>query len=58
MRTVHGLKHTEKLTLNDCFNGMKNVSALMHENSYVDPKLGVTYKGYSLGEIKEFLPRG
>ncbi len=37
---------------------MKNVTALFHENSYVDKKLGVTFKGYSLTELKEFLPRG
>jgi hypothetical protein len=37
---------------------MKHISALLHENSYVDKKLGVTYKGYSLPEIKEFLARG
>lgn len=36
---------------------MRNVTALMHENSFVDKKLGVTYKGHSLQEIKEFLPR-
>lgn len=58
VRKTHGLKSTQDLKFNDCLDGMKNVAALLHENSFVDKKLGVTYKGYSLQEIKEFLPRG
>ncbi len=57
-RKTHGMKSSQDLKFNDCLDGMRNVAALLHENSFVDKKLGVTYKGYSLQEIKEFLPRG
>jgi citrate synthase len=58
VRKNHGASAHQDLKFNDCLDGMKHVSALLHENSFVDKKLGVTYKGYSLPEIKEFLARG
>lgn len=42
------MKSSQDLKFNDCLDGMRNVAALLHENSFVDKKLGVTYKGYSL----------
>jgi len=56
-KTLAG-QSNQNLVLNDAFNGMKDKNCLLHENSYVDSKLGVTFRGFSLQEIKEFLPRG
>ena len=58
VRKTFGAQSNQNLVLNDAFNGMKDKNCLLHENSHVDRKLGVTFRGFSLQEIKEFLPRG
>lgn len=36
---------------------MRDIKGLFHDMSILDPKTGITFRGYSLQETAEFLPK-
>lgn len=57
IKKKHGDEIVGSLSVNDVFNGLHNFPALFYEGSIIDKKLGILTRGYSLQEIKDFLPK-
>jgi len=47
----------DKITIGQVIGGMRGVRALVTDISYLDPNEGIRYRGYTLPEIFEKLPR-
>lgn len=46
------------VTADQCFGGMRGIPAMVTETSDLDAHKGITYRGYSLEECNEKLPKG
>lgn len=47
----------DKVTIGQILGGMRGIKCLVTDISYLDPKEGIRYRGYTLPEIFEKLPR-
>lgn len=47
----------DKVTINQAIGGMRGVKCLVTDISYLDPEEGIRYRGYTLPEVMEKLPR-
>lgn len=56
-REMHGLDVVSQITVNDIYRGLDGVDALIRETSEVDSKCGIKYRGLSIPELFDLLPR-
>ncbi|XP_058810865.1 citrate synthase, mitochondrial-like [Phymastichus coffea] len=54
---LHGLEVVSQITVNDIYRGLDGVDALIRETSEVDSQSGVKYRGLSIPELFNLLPR-
>jgi citrate synthase len=53
----HGSKKIGEVTLSQIYSGMRGMTGLVTETSLLDPQEGIRFRGYSIPEIQEKLPK-
>ncbi|HVY76832.1 MAG TPA: citrate (Si)-synthase, eukaryotic [Puia sp.] len=53
----HGSKTIGETTLSQVYAGMRGMTGLVTETSLLDPQEGIRFRGYSIPEIQEKLPK-
>lgn len=53
----HGDVEIQKVTMEQVLSGMKGMVSLLTDTSLLDPEEGIRFRGYSIPELKEKLPR-
>lgn len=53
----HGDKKAGEVTLSQVFGGMRGVKSMIWETSALDPVDGIRFRGYSIPELREILPK-
>ena len=53
----HGSKKIGDVTLSQIYSGMRGMTGLVTETSLLDPKEGIRFRGYSIPEIQQKLPK-
>ena len=56
LKTQGGTK-VDEVTLGQVFGGMRGVKSMIWETSQLDPIKGIRFRGYSIPELREALPR-
>ncbi len=57
MLKEHGGRKVDEVTLNQVFGGMRGVKSMIWEPSQLDPIDGIRFRGYSIPELRDLLPR-
>lgn len=57
VRAAHGDKQLGSCTVTQAYGGMRGVKAMTYETSLLDHEDGILYRGYTLPECQEKLPR-
>jgi len=57
LKTEHSDKVIAQVTLGQVLTGMKGIPLLVTDTSKLDPNEGIRFKGYSIPELQEKLPR-
>lgn len=53
----HGNKKIGEVTLSQIYQGMRGMTGLVTETSLLDPQEGIRFRGYSIPELREMLPK-
>ena len=53
----HGDKVIDQVTVSQVIGGMRGIKSLLTDISYLDPLEGIRYRGYTLPEVLEKLPK-
>ncbi|MEP7109497.1 MAG: citrate (Si)-synthase, eukaryotic [Ferruginibacter sp.] len=53
----HGSKKIGEVTLNQVYQGMRGITGLVTETSLLDAQEGIRFRGYTIPELKEKLPK-
>src|ERR1700710_1175373 len=53
----HGNKKIGEVTLSQVYQGMRGMTGLVTETSLLDAKEGIRFRGYSIPELQEKLPK-
>ncbi len=53
----HGNKKIGEVVLSQIYQGMRGITGLVSETSLLDPQEGIRFRGYSIPELQEKLPR-
>jgi citrate synthase len=53
----NGTKKIGEVQLSQIYQGMRGMTGLVTETSYLDPQEGIRFRGYSIPEIQEKLPK-
>src|SRR3954463_7982437 len=53
----HGDKKIGEVTLSQVFQGMRGMTGLVTETSLLDSQEGIRFRGYSIPELQEKLPK-
>ena len=53
----HGTTKIDEVTIGQVLGGMRGVKSMLWETSQLDPIKGIRFRGYSIPELKEKLPR-
>ena len=53
----HGDKVVDEVTVRQVYGGMRGTKVLVTDISYVDPNEGIRYRGYTIPELIELLPK-
>ncbi len=53
----HGDKVIDQVTISQVIQGMRDIKCLITDISYLDPQEGIRYRGYTLPEVFEKLPK-
>ncbi|MEM9917234.1 MAG: citrate (Si)-synthase [Bacteroidota bacterium] len=53
----HGSRKVDEVALKQVFGGMRGVKSMIWETSQLDPIEGIRFRGYSIPEIREKLPK-
>ena len=53
----HGEKVLDKVTLAQAYQGARGIPALVTETSLLDPNEGIRFRGFSIPELREKLPK-
>lgn len=53
----HGDKVLSEVTVNQAYRGMRGVKCMVWEGSLLDPEEGIRFRGYTIPEIHEKLPK-
>ena len=54
----HGGRKVDEVTLKQVFGGMRGVKSMVWETSQLDANKGIRFRGLSIPELKEKLPKG
>ena len=57
MLKEHGNKVIGEVTLSQIYQGMRGMTGLVTETSLLDANEGIRFRGYSIPELKEKLPK-
>jgi len=57
LKKEHGDKVIDTITIGQVLSGMKGIPALVTDTSDLDPNEGIRFRGYSIPELREKLPR-
>ena len=57
LKSEHGDKVIDTVTISQVMTGMKGVPSLITDTSKLDPLNGIRFRGYSIPELREKLPR-
>src|ERR1700759_333999 len=55
--TKHGNQHIGEVQLSQVYQGMRGITGLVTETSLLDAKEGIRFRGYSIPELRERLPK-
>src|SRR5580698_422824 len=53
----HGNKKIGEVTLSQIYQGMRGMTGLVSETSLLDAQEGIRFRGYSIPELREKLPK-
>lgn len=53
----HGEKEIDKVKVNQVWGGMRGIKSLICETSYLDPIEGIRFRGYTIPEVRQKLPK-
>ncbi|MCW3093729.1 MAG: citrate (Si)-synthase, eukaryotic [Ferruginibacter sp.] len=53
----HGNKTIGEVTLNQVYQGMRGITGLVTETSLLDPQEGIRFRGHTIPELREQLPK-
>ena len=53
----HGSKKIGEVTLSQVYQGMRGITGLVTETSLLDPQEGIRFRGYTIPELQEKLPK-
>src|SRR4051812_13931604 len=53
----HGNKKIGEVTLSQVYQGMRGITGLVSETSLLDAQEGIRFRGYSIPELQEKLPK-
>lgn len=53
----HGNKKIGEVTLSQVYQGMRGITGLVTETSLLDPQEGIRFRGYSIPELRDKLPK-
>ncbi|MEM8909385.1 MAG: citrate (Si)-synthase [Bacteroidota bacterium] len=53
----HGSTKVDEVTLKQVFGGMRGVKSMVWETSALDPIEGIRFRGYSIPQLRELLPK-
>ena len=53
----HGKKKVDDVTLDQVYGGMRDITCMLWEPSLLDAEEGIRFRGYSIPELREKLPR-
>ncbi|WP_109700023.1 citrate (Si)-synthase, eukaryotic [Chitinophaga deserti] len=53
----HGTKKVEDVTVAQVYQGMRGITGLVTETSLLDANEGIRFRGYSIPELREHLPK-
>mmetsp|Transcript_20541 Transcript_20541/g.55292 ORF Transcript_20541/g.55292 Transcript_20541/m.55292 type:complete len:466 (+) Transcript_20541:53-1450(+) len=56
MKTDHGHKLIDTVTLDQCLGGARSVKCMVWETSLLDAQEGIRFRGYTIPELQEKLP--
>lgn len=54
---VHGNKKVDEVSLDQVYGGMRDITCMIWEPSLLDSEEGIRFRGYSIPELREKLPR-
>lgn len=54
----HGTKVIGEVQLSQIYQGMRGITGLVSETSLLDAQEGIRFRGYSIDELREKLPKG
>src|SRR6187401_1692863 len=54
---AHGSKKVGEVTLSQVYQGMRGITGLVTETSLLDAQEGIRFRGYSIPELREKLPK-
>ena len=57
MLKEHGNKIIGEVTLNQAYQGMRGITGLVTETSLLDPQEGIRFRGYTIPELQQKLPK-
>ena len=53
----HGDKKVDDVVLDQVYGGMRDITCMIWEPSLLDAEEGIRFRGYSIPELREKLPR-
>lgn len=53
----HGTKKIDDVTIAQAYQGMRGITGLVTETSLLDANEGIRFRGYSIPELREHLPK-
>jgi citrate synthase len=54
----HGELVVDQVTLSQIYGGARNIKSMVWETSDLDPEDGIKFRGYSIPELRNLLPKG
>jgi citrate synthase len=53
----HGQTKIDEVTVSQAYGGMRGIKSMVWETSLLDPEEGIRFRGYSIPELQELLPK-
>jgi citrate synthase len=54
----HGTKHIDHVDISQVFGGARDIISMVWETSLLDSERGISFRGHSIPELRELLPKG
>jgi citrate synthase len=54
----HGDRVVDDVKVNQIFGGMRDITSMLWETSLLDAQEGISFRGYSIPQLRELLPKG